>query len=214
MNNKSLHIKVCGITDKTNIGKLIQLPVDYLGFIFYEKSPRYVNTAFIKHIAELPSSIQKTGVFVNSSVDYIQQMATLCKLDCIQLHGNESPAFCNELRKTNIPIIKAFSICDSINADELSRYADHCDYFLFDTKCNGFGGSGKKYNWQLLKTYNHPVPFFLSGGISPDDAPEILSLYHPMLYGIDINSLFEIAPGYKDLALIVPFIEKLKQRHE
>lgn len=215
MKEQPLKIKVCGITEKSDIKELIAMPIDYLGFIFYDKSPRYVSKSFYKQIATLPESIKKTGVFVNETIENILQIVALCKLDYVQLHGNESPDYCRTLRNlSNIGIIKTFSVDEFIDPDMMSEYLNICDYFLFDTKCNEYGGSGKKYNWQLLNTYTHSVPFFLSGGISPDDSSEILSLNHPMLHAIDINSLFEITPGYKDLTLITPFIHQIKHHNE
>lgn len=201
-------IKVCGMRDEENIRKLEKLDIDWIGFIFYADSPRYAG----KKLKYIPSRIKKVGVFVDQNPQIIRERAEDNHLDVIQLHGGEPPWYCINLKEEGYKIIKSFGIDKDgfIPNAQLHAYEGKCDYYLFDTKTELHGGSGKKFNWSKLKDYQGETPFILSGGISPEDADEIKSFSHPKFAGIDINSRFEVAPGSKDIELIKVFIKQLR----
>jgi phosphoribosylanthranilate isomerase len=204
-----MQIKICGMKDPQNIKDLVKLPIDLIGLIFYEKSPRYVGDLDAKIMEIVPPSIQKTGVFVNASIKTILDRVQQYGLQVVQLHGDESPAFCRELKRHGIRVIKAFSIEE---ADDLARcvfYENVCDYFLFDTKTPQYGGSGKKFDWRILAFYQGETPFFLSGGIGVEEAEAIHQLDFPQLYAVDLNSKFEILPGLKDIGKIQQFVSQI-----
>jgi len=209
----NLHIKVCGMRDADNIKKLSQLPINILGFIFYPKSPRYVGADFPKkNLSTIPSTVGKAGVFVNESLSDVISIQKKYAFDYIQLHGNETPEYCRDFRKnSSAKIIKAFRISDNTNFETMKQYESHCDMFLFDTYTSSYGGSGKQFSWSKLASYNLETPFLLSGGITSDDAIRILSFEHPQLFGIDINSKFEIEPGYKDVQTVSEFAHKIRK---
>ncbi len=202
-----MKIKVCGMRQQSNIEELVELKPNYIGFIFYEKSPRFageeLNEEYIKSI---PNDIKKVGVFVNANPGYILDTVKKYDLQYAQLHGNELPDICRSLRQKGVSIIKAFSIDDSFNFAMLNNYKSVCDLFLFDTKGDHPGGNGTTFNWKLLEKYDNEKPFFLSGGIGPDNIEDIISLSKKLrIYGIDLNSKFEIEPGIKD----IPKLEEL-----
>lgn len=205
-----MKIKVCGMKYPENIEELNKLSIDYMGMIFYPKSPRYIDNQEWQAEANIHSSnIKRVGVFVNSTEAYIVEMIDRYKLDLIQLHGNESPDFCAELNEF-IPIIKAFSISESSDFEQTKAYEGLRGYFLFDTKTPQYGGSGKKFDWAILDAYDGDTPFFLSGGISAEDVEPIKAIKHPWLYGVDLNSKFETEPGLKDIQLLDQFIKQLR----
>ena len=150
------------------------------------------------------------GVFVNETKENIIETTERFALDFVQLHGNESPEFCEEIGKEGVKVIKAFSIEDSFPIEMVKEYESVCDYFLFDTKTLQYGGSGKKFNWEVLSHYRGNKPFLLSGGISPEDAESIRQFQHPMCIGIDINSKFEISSALKNVGLVKQFINKVR----
>ena len=191
-----------------NIEELSRLPIDYMGLIFYDKSPRFAEGLKIDELNILPERIERVGVFVNADVGYIMDKTNKYNLDIIQLHGNESADFCKELNKT-MPVIKAFNISGASDFEQAKSYEDLWGYFLFDTKTAQYGGSGLKFDWNVLNEYKGNTPFFLSGGISVEDAERIKEINHPSLYAIDINSKFEINPGLKDIKLLNQFIKAL-----
>lgn len=199
-------IKVCGMREADNIRALEQSGVDVIGFIFYPKSPRYV----AEKPAYLPFSAKRVGVFVNETLDTITAVANLYELDFIQLHGNESPEECRNLRKTGKKIIKAFSIAAKEDLYATKNYESVCDYFLFDTKCPDYGGSGKQFDWSVLENYTGNTPFLLSGGIDIDSIDSLKTFQHPQLVGYDLNSKFEISPALKDINLIERFLSVLE----
>jgi len=206
----SLKIKVCGMKHPDNIKELNKLPVDYMGLIFYEKSPRYAGVLNPSDLDEsLGTDKKKVGVFVNSDTDFILQIANKYSLDAIQLHGSETPEQTKELAKHKT-VFKAFSISEITDFEKVADYEDCADYFLFDTKTPQYGGSGQKFDWSILKHYKGSTPFWLSGGISVEDAKEIKSISHPKLFGVDINSRFEIEPGLKDIQLLKQFIKEIR----
>lgn len=204
-----MKIKVCGMKHPDNIRDLGTLAIDFMGMIFYEKSPRYVDKLTLEDLNLLPQYIERVGVFVNAEIDLIIEKVNQYGLDLIQLHGNESPEFCKDLNRT-LPIIKAFSISDVMDIEQTKAYDGLQGYFLFDTKTPQYGGSGQKFDWAILDSYTGHTPFLLSGGISIDDATEIRKIKHPQFYGIDLNSKFEKEPGLKDIELLQQFIKELR----
>jgi len=186
-----------------NINNLSALAPDYMGFIFWEHSKRFVSD----ETPQLPHSIKKTGVFVDASVDYILDTIANHQLQALQLHGKESPDFCKKLKSKELEIIKAFSVGKSFEFSDLEAYDSVCDYFLFDTKGDLAGGNGTRFNWSLLRDYPATKPFFLSGGIGPKDQDAIASIINLNLpiYAVDINSKFEDQPAFKNIEMIKQF---------
>lgn len=210
MEEKNLLIKVCGMRDAQNISRLAQLAPDYMGFIFYPRSPRYAAFMDKSVLAQLPPSIKKVGVFVNESSEEMRRTARDFSLDVLQLHGGETPIQCLQLREEDYTIFKAFSIAEAADFEILADYEGCCDYYLFDTKTSAHGGSGQKFDWSLLDKYQGETPFFLSGGIDLTDVDEIENITHPRLAGVDLNSRFELQAGLKDMEKLKQFIEKIR----
>jgi phosphoribosylanthranilate isomerase len=168
-----------------------------------------------REIKQIPASIKKVGVFVNASPDYIVNTAKQYDLQYVQLHGNELPDFCRILRQKGLNVIKAFSVNDSFNFAMLNNYKPFCDLFLFDTKGTQPGGNGVAFDWNILQKYDQQVPFLLSGGISLQNIDELMDLTVTIpVYGIDINSQFEIEPGLKDVSLIQKLVERIRVKEE
>ena len=197
-----MKIKICGMKYPDNILEVGALLPDYMGFIFWEKSARY----FDGIIPELPKSIKKVGVFVNAPLVKILEKVKTHDLQAVQLHGDESVEFCEFLKK-NIPkgieIIKVFPILNTFDFGLLNSYEKVCDFFLFDTKGKLPGGNGTTFNWKVLEKYPSTKPFFLSGGIGIEELNslnEILKNNLP-IYAIDVNSKFEVEPGFKNVQL-------------
>lgn len=191
--------------DSENIRAIEQTKTDLMGFIFHPKSPR-----FVASLPEyMPKKQKRVGVFVNASLEQILAKAQKFSLEYIQLHGDEPPAFCSELKNRGLKVIRAQRIA---NADDIIRAESYnmADLMIFDTKTELYGGSGKKFNWQLLENYKGCVPFLLSGGIRSDTFEEIKAFFHPQFAGIDLNSGFEISPALKDVGKLNNFIEKIK----
>lgn len=188
--------------DKENISGLLALKPDYIGFIFYDKSKRFV--ADFPQI-EFPLTTKKVGVFVNETIEKIIEKANQHRLDFVQLHGNETPEFCEELATKNLKIIKAFSVDENFDFSATKPIEKHVSLFLFDTKGNNYGGNGIKFNWDLLQNYSGKTPFLLSGGISKNDAEKIKKFKHSAFLGIDINSGFELESGLKNIKEIKEF---------
>lgn len=185
--------------------------VDYLGFIFYRPSKRYVgDTPPMDLFSQVNSRIEKVGVFVDENTDTILDVLHRYNLDVLQLHGSEPPAVCKQLKAKGIKVIKAFGVNASFDFMVMQPYLPFCDYFLFDTRSEQHGGTGIKFNWQKIDEYAFDKPFFLSGGIDAEDVMTILELTHPLLYAVDINSRFETEPGLKDVKKIKEFITAIK----
>lgn len=206
--NFDITIKICGMKDPHNIAAIAALDPDYLGFIFYEKSPRY----FDGTIPKISSTIKKVGVFVDATIENIINKFQLHDLQAVQLHGNESANFIRKLRNSlgnAIEIIKVFSVGSDFDFQSVEDYEQTCDFFLFDTKGKSPGGNGEKFDWNILNNYKSSKPFFLSGGIGIHDLKEIGYLLEKNLplYGIDLNSKLEIVPGLKDVAVAKEIIE-------
>lgn len=204
-----ISIKVCGMRDAANIQAAASLPIQWMGFIFYAPSPRNALDLAPEALSVLPASIHRTGVFVNSSFESIMETAGRFGLDTIQLHGSESSMFCHRLYTQGLEVIKAIPVSAPIDTEAATTYEGHCHYLLFDTRTIQMGGSGKRYDWDILKTYRGTTPFLLSGGIGEEDAERIALFRHPMLAGVDLNSRFESAPGLKLVTKIECFIQKL-----
>ena len=207
-----LKIKVCGMRDPENISGVAAALPDFMGFIFYPGSARFVGNGFSSdELKAIPGTIKKVGVFVNELPGKVQKTCIQLGLQLAQLHGNESPEYCKQIQESGLTVFKAFSLDNNFNFDLPASYEDCCDYFLFDTKGYLPGGTGQKFNWQLLEKYQGKVPFFLSGGIGPDDVQSIRAFRHPQLFGIDINSGFEISPALKDVTKVKQFISEIRQ---
>ncbi len=205
---KNLKIKVCGMKYPENMKELLNLQPDYMGFIFYSQSQRY----FTGKLPEICfDKTKKTGVFVNADLDKILEIARRYKLDVIQLHGSESPVFCNEIRKQGYEVIKAFAVDNDFNFSRCSFYTEYVDLFLFDAKGKLPGGNGVVFNWDKLQEYYLDKPFLLSGGIGMNALEAIQKFSHPQLYGVDVNSGFELEPGLKNIDELRVFIEKIKE---
>jgi phosphoribosylanthranilate isomerase len=193
--------------EDANIRAVERLDIDWMGFIFYPASPRYVPDGEVYIASVRRCTRKKTGVFVNAATDGMLEKAARFGLDYVQLHGNESPDTCRIMQANGFPVIKAFSIA---SADDLKRtegYETAASFFLFDTKCAGFGGSGRRFDWSALSHYHGNTPFLLSGGITPDCADDILRFRHPKMAGIDLNSGFETSPAVKDVDALKMFLE-------
>jgi phosphoribosylanthranilate isomerase len=191
-----IRLKVCGMRDKENIAEVSAIGLDYMGFIFYRTSPRYVGDNFV--MPEISSPINRVGVFVNESNDMILDKIRKYSLDFAQLHGNEPVQQCEELKDLGVKIIKVFSVDDKFDFNTTKAYAPVSGFFLFDTKGANYGGNAKSFNWAVLKKYNQQVPFFLSGGINPGNSKAIHSLKGMNLHAADINSGVEVSPAVKD----------------
>ena len=193
--------------DGENIRAVEALGVDWIGFIFYPPSKRYVDIV----PSYLPKEAKRVGVFVNESIETIVDKATLFSLDIVQLHGDESPDMCQLLMEKQIKVIKAFGFSTSFPSEKIAQYEDSCYYFLFDTQTPTHGGSGRKFDWNILQHYEGNTPFLLSGGIGTNDISAIQEFSHPLCIGIDINSQFELSPANKDIQSIQQFLKSLKQ---
>lgn len=186
-----------------NIREVEALGIDLMGFIFWEKSSRYIS----KRPAYLPTKCKRVGVFVDEDIESVKRIADDYALDYIQLHGHESSDYCAQLQ--GLHLIKAISVSSRNDIATYKTYEGLVEYFLFDTKCPSVGGSGQQFDWSVLSAYDGSTPFLLSGGIGPDDAERIKSFHHPQCAGIDLNSRFELAPGLKDVIKLQAFIKEL-----
>ncbi len=206
-----MKLKVCGLKNEENILQVLGCNPDYIGFIFYTKSPRYAGKELSIEFSQRITTAKKVGVFVNENEVTILDIASRYGLDFVQLHGDESAEFCNEIKKF-VPVIKAFQVDDDFDFSLLNQYVNACDYFLFDSKSKQFGGSGETFNWKKLDEYNLQKPFFLSGGIDLENIDEVLHLksQYSNLVSIDINSRFETEPGIKDIEKIKLVSNKIK----
>lgn len=211
---KDILVKVCGLAEPENIKEVDSLGIDFIGMIFYPKSPRYIIDK-IKDKETFHSTLsnvyaRKTGVFVNENIKKIIKYSNEFNLDYIQLHGDETPEFCSLLKDKGYKIMKAFNIKSPEDFSLCEKYTNYVDYFIFDTPCSGYGGSGKKFNWEYLKEYNLSVPFLLSGGIGRGDDRTIAGIEHEQFSGIDLNSKFELEPAFKDVMELDDFISKIR----
>lgn len=199
-------IKICGNTTPENLAQVEALNPDLIGLIFYPKSLRYVEEKLKDYEFRIPA----VGVFVNESLVNIHINANEYGLKHLQLHGQEAPEICASLRLEGFKIYKAFGIETAADLEKVKDYEGTCDYYLFDTKTPDHGGSGRSFDWQILKNYNRDTPFFLSGGIGPENIEEALKFSHPQFIGIDLNSKLEIKPGIKDIEQTKQIIETIR----
>ena len=196
--------------ESENILELAKLLPDYMGFIFYGPSKRFAGEILdAKVLASLPASIIKTGVFVNESAEEIKKIAQRYGLTAVQLHGEETPEVCAELKASGLQVIKVVHVGTEIGWKNLERYESVCDYFLFDTADASWGGTGRLFDWNILKDYPSQKPFFLSGGIGLEQLPIPEFVLEKPLCAIDVNSRFEISPGFKDIEKIKEFKKRL-----
>ena len=208
---ESLSVKVCGMREPQNISEIVSCRPDLIGFIFSRTSKRFVGDDFDpKIVKEIPATVRKVGVFVDSEIEAVQKTVGQYGLDMVQLHGHESTGYCGELKEllSQVGIIKSFTIRDNFNWDELKPYEPSVSLFLFD---NG-GGSGVRFNWKTLESYPLSTNFMLAGGISSYDTEEILNLKskNDYLFGVDINSRFESSPAIKSCPQVKQFISEIK----
>lgn len=211
-----MRIKVCGMTDLQQMHQLGEMGVEFAGLIFYHRSPRFV----LKHlngemVKRAKLKVYKVGVFVNASYDEILNHTENFGLDMVQLHGDETPKFCEKV-SNYISVIKAFRVTDTDNIPWMIKdYTEAADMYMFDTMGAGYGGTGKKFNWQMLRGLNIAKPFFLSGGIEPTDATAVKEFAKEDvakdLFALDVNSKFEKLPGVKDMELVKSFVEEIKK---
>jgi phosphoribosylanthranilate isomerase len=210
-----MKLKVCGMRDANNLQEVAALNPDFIGFIFYDQSPRFVGDELDETLVKsLPRSIRKVGVFVNASPDYILRMVKKYDFQYVQLHGTETPEFCRSMRNRGINIIKAFRIDDSFNFSMLNNFKAQCDFFLFDAKGDQPGGNGVTFDWTILNRYDNEKPFFISGGIGLDNVDQVNMLKGFKLYGVDVNSQVETAPGVKDVAKVKEILSYLRPIEE
>mgnify|MGYP005847446923 CR=1 FL=1 len=205
-----MKIKICGNKDPNNIQALLPLKPDFMGFIFYKPSQRYIGNIDNSFFKDIPPSVRKVGVFVNEEINSLIVHSKTLGLDYVQLHGEEDVEYVKMVYFTGVPVIKVFRIDEELPCEEIKKYESYVSYFLFDKKTEKYGGSGKKFPWSLLDTYVSHVPFIVSGGIGPDDAEALKQIKHPKIYAADINSCFETKPGIKNVEAITDFIKKIR----
>ena len=199
-------IKVCGLRESENCLEVDLLQPNMMGFIFYNKSPRFIGESIT------PSTkAKKVGVFVNNEEHFILKMIEKHQLSYVQLHGDESINLAKSLHQKGIKTIKCFAIEDELNLEKMAQWEPFCTYFLFDTKGKYLGGNGKKFNWDLLQNYQLKTPFLLSGGIELNDIDAIKKINQPAFAGIDVNSKFELTPGLKNIPQLKLFIDAIKK---
>lgn len=206
---QQLQVKICGMRDLNNIQSVAALQPDWLGFIFYKPSPRYVGEHF--QMPQIDDRIKRVGVFVNENLEVVMEQVRNYRLSAVQLHGKETVTECLSVRNMGVEVIKVFHIDAAFDFKLTDGYMEVADYFLFDTRGKSWGGNAKKFDWQLLEQYEGKTPFLLSGGISISDLEEIIKLQHPYLYGVDVNSGVELAPGMKDIGKVKELMSSLRK---
>jgi phosphoribosylanthranilate isomerase len=212
---KPLHaemmIKVCGMKEPDNIRSVAALTPMMMGFIFYKGSPRYAGELAPEVVNELPEHVRPVAVFVDASEEEMCATCSRYGIKIVQLHGNESPDVCRRMKERGFTVFKAVALTDASVLDTLNAYVGCIDMFVFDSHSPG---SGKQFDHSLLENYDTDVPYLLSGGIGPDDIPTIVAAMRPGMAGIDINSRFEVAPGVKNLRVLINFILSLRTYNE
>jgi phosphoribosylanthranilate isomerase len=204
-------VKVCGMRDRANIAEVARSAPDFMGFIFYEPSPRNACGMAPEALEPLLPGTKRVGVFVDEQKDRILETAQKYALDLVQLHGSEPPEMCAELRRHGLGVIKAFGIDSPEDVARTAAYEGTCDTYIFDTAAPTHGGTGRKFDHSLLESYGGSTPYLLSGGIGPEDAPAAAPV-DARCAGFDVNSRFETAPGIKDAEAIEKFIQTVKNR--
>ena len=219
MRERPLKIKVCGMREAENLEQLCSIGPDYVGFIFYPESKRFVGWSPDPALFQIPPpDIFKVGVFVNELVDKVKTVVEKYRLEMVQLHGNESPAYCRSVMEMGIPVIKALTAVGGDAASKskhpgygIEEYAEVVQTYLFDTPGPGWGGTGRKFDWSLLRDQSVPLPYLLSGGIGPEDSEAVVGYEQKNLLGIDLNSRFELSPGLKDIELLSGFFSEIRK---
>ncbi|MBC7494052.1 MAG: phosphoribosylanthranilate isomerase [Flavobacterium sp.] len=208
-----MKVKICGMKFPKNILEIGALQPDYIGFIFYPKSKRFVGENFSqKSIEKLPKTIKKVGVFVNESIENILKIQKQFSFDTIQLHGDESVEICSILQQNGIEVIKVFSVDNYFDFEITKPFESVCELFLFDTKTEKYGGSGKAFDWKILEKYNLEKPFFLSGGLGLNNLKKIKQINHPQLIGLDFNSQLEDENYKKITEEVNELIQKIRTK--
>ncbi|ADY51963.1 Phosphoribosylanthranilate isomerase [Pseudopedobacter saltans DSM 12145] len=207
-----MKVKICGMKYERNIAEVSALSPDFMGFIFYPKSKRFVGLDFERqHIQNIDPRIRKVAVFVNAHVNEVVEFSRIYGISTVQLHGDESPEFCTEIKKEGFSIIKAFGVDENFDFESLKAFEDVVDFFLFDTKTINYGGSGKTFGWDILNKYQLSKPFFLSGGLDVENLEKARELNHSQLYAVDLNSKFEIEPGIKNVELLEKALKNIRE---
>ncbi len=220
-----MKLKVCGMKYPENVSAVAALQPDYLGFIFYKPSKRYcgetLTAEFVRNIGQpqilslprkesaITHSIITTGVFVNESLEEVLRICSAYAFKAVQLHGYETPEFCLACKSAGLEVIKVFHVGETMDWSVLDPYKTVADYFLFDTKTPEYGGSGNRFNWEILKGYDNEIPLFLSGGVDESILEELDNLKNVNIHALDVNSRFELEPGLKDVERIRKFAESL-----
>lgn len=198
-----MKLKICGLKFKENVQSIMdEVTPDYAGFIFYKKSPRHISDEAMQQLIDqgvIADTVNKVGVFVNEDIAVIEEKAERFQLDFLQLHGDEPAKVCETLRNKGYRVIKAFSLEKKFDFDQLLDYMPHVNFFLFDTKGENFGGNGYSFDWDILKSYDQKVPFFLSGGIGLHNIEEVKDYLDLNIHALDVNSKFESSPGQKNV---------------
>jgi len=198
--------------DPANLEQVCGLAPDFVGYILFRGSKRYIGDHPDPALFSIPGThTGRVGVFVNESIEEVRKWALSGRIDHVQLHGNESPDYCDSLLIEGVRVIKFLDPLRHLGEETVSEYREKVSYLLFDTPSEGYGGSGRKFSWDLLQQYNQSVPFLLSGGIGPGDEPLIAGIRHPQLTGVDLNSGFETEPGVKDVGLLETFIQTIRK---
>ena len=205
-------IKICGMRYLPNVKEILSFQPDYLGFIFYVGSKRFTAAHEMDRIIKLDfGDTERVGVFVNEELEVIQEFASRNYFSTIQLHGDESPEFCLTLKSQGLTVIKAINVGEDFQEEELKPYQGKVDYFLFDTKGKYRGGNGWKFDWSILQNMEHQTPFFLSGGLKPEDVEEAWSLNIPEMVALDFNSQLEVKPGIKHVQEVASLFEEVNK---
>lgn len=209
MSDAPLKIKVCGMVDAENLSQLARLKPDYVGFIFYPKSSRYVvGRLSTEALNVLPSTTKRVGVFVSEKPETLLALAKEYGLDYVQLHGDESVEYCQRIRQQGLKVIKVFRVSTADDLATVAKYAQCADLFLFDTKTPLYGGCGQEFDWTILEQAQVPLPWLISGGISADN---IQRACQTGAFAVDLNSRFETAPGVKDIPLLERCFELIRK---
>lgn len=195
--------------DHNNIAQVASLSPDYLGFIFYPHSPRFVGWDF-RVPQELPDIVKRVGVFVNETSEEILLRAKVVGFDHVQLHGNEPVSQCVELKEAGLKVMKVFSVGEDFDFHVTKEYKPVVDFFLFDTKGKYYGGNAKTFDWNILAQYDQEIPFFLSGGLSPENIEAVGNLSEMNVHALDLNSGVEASPGLKDAAKIETILKAVQ----
>lgn len=215
-------VKVCGLRAPENIAAVANVPgVDWIGLIFHPSSPRVMDrtaeqlarTAGLRPKGRTGErTVKRVGVFVNQPVEAVVTTAAVYGLDAVQLHGVETPAYC-ALLAACLPVIKAFRVNAEFDMAQTDAYAPYCRHFLFDAAGPAPGGNGTAFEWDQLASYSGKTPFLLAGGLHPESLADLDRFQHPAWAGIDLNSGFELAPGWKDVAALKTFVHGFREGH-